>query len=452
MEKHHILDQIKIKRIIYPILIGLVVVVYMIYSDLNSDKLKIKFPSYPTNNEKQYSYQINKENNKITIQLTDSGLIHQDSLKFILSYWTTYNHKTSFFKDSVTFLKKENYFESNSPQVVKISSSGKNQILFQFKTPLKNVLTGLNFDFKAIIFLLLALSMMLIRDFGYTWRIRILTDKKLNWWQALRLILLWEFTSALTPSAIGGSAVAIFLLSKENLSVGKSTAVVMATIFLDEMYFLIFVPLVMLFTSVHDLFNIQSSLSLSNGIYNEFFYFALIGYLVILVFTLFLAYGLFLRPRGVKWLIIKVFRIKFLRKWLYSAAETGDEIIISSRELKKKNTSFWLKSSLGTIFSWTARYWIVNFLLLAFFSVSQHFLIFARQLVMWIMMLVSPTPGGSGFSEYVFATYLGQFIPEGLATALALIWRFITYYPYLFIGAILLPKWIKLKFGKPIKS
>lgn len=67
--------------------------------------------------------------------------------------------------------------------------------------------------------------------------------------------------------------------------------------------------------------------------------------------------------------------------------------------------SFWLKTFGATFFSWTARYWVVNAILVAFwfgrYDWAQHFLIFARQLVMWIMMLVSPTPGGSGFAEFV---------------------------------------------------
>ena len=50
-------------------------------------------------------------------------------------------------------------------------------------------------------------------------------------------------------------------------------------------------------------------------------------------------------------------------------------------------------------------------MLLAFFTVKDHMLIFARQLVMWIMMLVSPTPGGSGFAEYIFTRYLSDVIP-----------------------------------------
>ncbi|MFW5872685.1 MAG: hypothetical protein ACOCVN_01740, partial [bacterium] len=109
---------------------------------------------------------------------------------------------------------------------------------------------------------------------------------------------------------------------------------------------------------------------------------------------------------------------------------------------------------LATFFSWTARYWVLNMLLISFFTVKvyglqSHLIIFARQLAMWIMMLVSPTPGASGFSEYVFARYLGEFIPiAGFVVIMALTWRLVTYYPYLVIGVILLPKWIRDKFGK----
>ena len=148
------------------------------------------------------------------------------------------------------------------------------------------------------------------------------------------------------------------------------------------------------------------------------------------------------------------FQIPGLKRWRYSAHITGSDIIQSSRELKKQGIFFWLKAFAATFFSWTSRFLVVNALLLAFFAVSDHFLIFARQLVMSNMMLISPTPGGSGFSEFIFTRYLVDFIPvkPDIAIAvvifIALLWRLVSYYPYLVIGTILLPKWIKDKFNK----
>ena len=98
---------------------------------------------------------------------------------------------------------------------------------------------------------------------------------------------------------------------------------------------------------------------------------------------------------------------------------------------------------------------VVNAILMAFFVLKDtdwatQFLIFARQLIMWIMMLISPTPGGSGFAEFVFKEYLGSFIiggGAGVAIAMAIVWRLITYYPYLFVGVFIVPKWIGQHFG-----
>jgi uncharacterized protein (TIRG00374 family) len=79
----------------------------------------------------------------------------------------------------------------------------------------------------------------------------------------------------------------------------------------------------------------------------------------------------------------------------------------------------------------------------------DHFLLYARQVVMGILMIGSPTPGGTGVAEVVFSNFLGEFIDNAALTAsLAFLWRLISYYPYLFVGAIVLPKWVKRVFRK----
>ncbi len=318
------------------------------------------------------------------------------------------------------------------------------------------IFTVIQFTWYSLFWIIVALSLMAVRDIGYMLRIKILTDNELTWRQAFRVIMLWEFTSAITPSAIGGTSVAILYVNKEGISIGKSSAVVMATSFLDEFYFLLMFP-ILLIISGDNLFNVGPSGNEIVGISftNEFFYFAVVGYAVKFVYVCFLGYGLFFNPRGLKWLLLWIFKLPILRKWKQGANEAGSEIVVSSKELKRKPFLFWLKAFLATFISWTARYWVVNALFMAFFKVSNQFLIFGRQLVTWIMMLVSPTPGGSGFSEYIFIKYFGEFMPtthaleQPTAAVMALFWRLISYYPYLIIGAIVVPKWIKQKFGSP---
>jgi hypothetical protein len=183
---------------------------------------------------------------------------------------------------------------------------------------------------------------------------------------------------------------------------------------------------------------------------------AIIGYVIILIWVLLVGYGLFFNPQAIKNLLINVFRLPFLRKWKESALTAGNEIVDSSNDLKKKSSTFWGKAIISTFLSWTARYWVVNAILVAFFVVNHHILIFARQLVLWIMMIISPTPGGSGFAEIILGRYLSDLIPadpshvKGVALAMALIWRIITYYPFLLAGAFIIPGWIERKFIKPL--
>lgn len=55
--------------------------------------------------------------------------------------------------------------------------------------------------------------------------------------------------------------------------------------------------------------------------------------------------------------------------------------------------------------------------MVVFLKINDHLLIFTRQLVMWIMMIVRPTPGGSGFAELILGRYLSDLIPVDQATA-----------------------------------
>jgi uncharacterized protein (TIRG00374 family) len=175
----------------------------------------------------------------------------------------------------------------------------------------------------------------------------------------------------------------------------------------------------------------------------------IIGYLFILLLTSAVLFGIFLNPEKIKSLLIVIFRLRFLRRWQSQAEQTGDELIITSAEMKSKPFIFWLKAFSATVLSWTARFWVVNVLIMAFTPVSEHFLIYARQLIMWVILLISPTPGGTGVAEFFFPVFLGEFIGQGLSTPLAILWRLISYYPYIFIGVLVLPVWIRrVYFGK----
>jgi uncharacterized protein (TIRG00374 family) len=80
-------------------------------------------------------------------------------------------------------------------------------------------------------------------------------------------------------------------------------------------------------------------------------------------------------------------------------------------------------------------------------SVSQHWLVFSRQIVMWITMLISPTPGAAGTAEAIFKEFFIDFLGDYTFISMIL-WRALSYYPYLLLGAIVLPRWLRKVFVK----
>lgn len=320
-----------------------------------------------------------------------------------------------------------------------------------------SVLDQLEFTWHSVFWLFIAWCCMIGRDLGYMIRIKILSENFLNWTQAFRIIMLWEFTSAITPSTVGGTAVAVVFIHKEGISVGRSTSIVLATSFLDELYFVIMFPVILFIVGGKILFT-TSLQGTGVALLNNLVLVAVVGYIIILAWVLFVGYGLFIDPEKIKKTIIYAFSLPVLRRWKESAIRAGDDIVDSSHELKSQRPAFWIKAFVATFLSWTSRYWVVNAILMAFFMVNEHFLIFARQLVTWIMMIISPTPGGSGFAELILGRYISDAIPGdaahvgSIALAMAIIWRLISYYPYLIIGASIVPGWIQKKFIEQTKK
>lgn len=296
---------------------------------------------------------------------------------------------------------------------------------------------------NTIFWIFVALCFMVGRDLGFTIRYRYITEKLLSWKQALKVTLLAEFGSAVTPSVVGGSSMAVLFLSKEKIPVGKSTAIVFVTMLLDEMFFVVVFPLLLLVIPFNELF--YSGNAFTTSIIALF----IVAYLIKVLLCILLITGLFFKPQAVRWLIIKIFRLPLLRKWHYQAVVAGDDLIVSSREIRNKKFNFWKPLIFATILSWCSRYLVVNALFMAFFDVGNNLLIFARQFVMWVVMIISPTPGGAGVSEFIFGEYLGGFVPiVGLIPVIILLWRILTYYNYLFIGAFIIPRWVRDSFKK----
>lgn len=310
------------------------------------------------------------------------------------------------------------------------------------KETLNDIFTQIKWSSTSILWMGLAILCMFGRDLAYIFRIRTLTHKDLTWKSAFNVILIWEFASAISPGVVGGVSVAMFILNKEKIALGRSTAIVIITALLDNLFFLLLIPIVFLFVAPEVLF--PSSSALDKGVSLVFWG----GFTLILLICMILFIGIFFYPQVIGKTLLFICRLPFLKRFESKITKLDVDIRTTAIELRKEKLSFWLKSIGSTFLSWSCRYMVINCVMAAFLSLSvfDHFFILGKQLVLWLFMHISPTPGGSGVAEYAFGELMSRFSTSMLLiTGLAIIWRLISYFPYLIIGSILLPKWLKSK-------
>lgn len=316
---------------------------------------------------------------------------------------------------------------------------------FNLEKPV-DVLKGIHWNGYTYLWIFLAVCCMFGRDLAYIFRIRTLTHKQLSWKSSAHVILLWEFASALSPGVIGGVSVAMFILNKEKISLGRSTSIVLITALLDNLFFILLIPIVFLVVSPDILFP-------TNGFVNKSISVVFWGgFSIVLFICILLFLTIFIYPALISNLLRLVCKIPFLKRFQTKIQRLEQDIQVTSKQMKSEKSLFWIKSFGATLVSWTCRYFVINCVLAAFIPLSSysHFVILGKQLVLWLFMHVSPTPGGSGVAEFAFGELMGSFSHSAiLIVGLAILWRLISYFPYLIIGAILIPTWLT---SKSIKS
>lgn len=306
------------------------------------------------------------------------------------------------------------------------------------------------------LWLVMVLLVLLVRDLFYVIRIRYLSEKGLTWKGSFYTIMLWEFSSALSPSAVGGTAVATFLLFKEGISFGKSLAYVLVSAILDNLFFIIFggIVIILNFSGAYPQGSIfpapeQIESEAMREVVRRLPVVFFTGYGIVAAYNLLMMYGLFVKPTAIKWLFVKVTSIRWFRKWHKTAEKQGEELVIASKEIKGKSFSYWGIAIGSTIIVWMSRYFIVNCLIAAFTTLTfaDHGFILSRHVILWIILLIGFTPGAAGVAEVAFLGFYAFFIPKTVSIV-AILWRMVTYYPYLILGVFFLPRWLKRVFKK----
>ena len=285
----------------------------------------------------------------------------------------------------------------------------------------------------------LAAVFFALQNLMLTLRFHHLVRRKISLGQCFRINVLCEFTSAVTPSAVGGSGLAFIYLNREGITMGRSIFTMFAALLADEAFLGISSLLLYVLVPSHLLFSLGDESWVKGSVQLVF----LGSTLIVMAWTLILYVLLLLRPTSLGWVLKCCCKIPFLRRFLPKVEKFSNEMALASREAKQEGKRFWIQLMGYTSMAWLFRFAIVVAILVAFHANGNMLLAWARQWVMWMISILSPTPGGSGVAELMFRLYYSDFLPDAsLAILAAMLWRLIFYYPFLVMGTLVLPKWM----------
>lgn len=257
-------------------------------------------------------------------------------------------------------------------------------------------------------------------------KIRYLSEKKLGWIASFRVMLSWDFTSSITPSTIGGAPMATYALTKEGFKLGQSSAIILYSLLLDQLWFALAVPILVISGLFYEV--IPDNIGMVGHASMALLYVGLLSYAGLM------AYGVLKNPEAIKKVVNFVFKLPFLRRWSDTVSKEADNLVEYSHELRKKPFSFLLKTFLLSTMSWLARVALPTIVVLSLLP-ADVILSLLRSLAMNLAFLIMPTPGGSGGVEGLFALFQGPLIERTAFIGLAVFaWRVISYYISIGLG------------------
>ena len=273
-------------------------------------------------------------------------------------------------------------------------------------------------------FLILGFILHVSSWFFYSIRLKLLTSMaghQISFRLSLKTTLASNFVASITPSSAGGEPVRIKMLADDGMSYGSATAVAVGERLMDSVFFVAALALFLMASGFFTGFGLE------------------IGaiFLVILVLFLTFLWQLVVRPE----------RITRLLEWIKK--KTGNRPIVLSIERE-----VWLFRDAGiqlageilhrmpVMAAVTTLIWMCDFLvpsaLLVGMGAKPNFLLsITAQIILAIIGLLPLTPGGSGVAELSMSYLYSMFVSPVLLVPLVVLWRLITYFFNIVVGATL---------------
>lgn len=240
-----------------------------------------------------------------------------------------------------------------------------------------------------------------------------------RFFNVFRLTLAGEMASAVTPAAIGGAGARLGWLITRGMAPGMASSVVLFSALEDSVFFVIALPLALLFSSAaHDglSFNKVGEMLQQRG------FFSGRGVSLVLLGIAVLYLG-----GWTAWKLLPGAYKSRLRKFI---SKIKHQVEVAKQTLQlmvtKGGWRFFANVGLSGL-HWACRFSMLTVLLAGLHQHVDPFKFFASQWLVFMLMKLVPSPGGTGGAELAFLFFYRVLIPENLLGLLVGAWRVLTF-------------------------
>lgn len=293
-----------------------------------------------------------------------------------------------------------------------------------------NILFAVNLKYILLSIIIFFLSLFFKAYISYK---TVNNKKKYSLLEALKHNIIVQFFNGVTPFSTGGQPMEIYMLTKHNISTSKSTMITIQNFIFYQIALVLFGLGAVIYNSIYNIFPkipILKRLVLIGFLINT-----LVAIVIILISV---------SKKSTKSVMNLIINILSKLKLIKNKEEIKKICNIRLEEFHecatylRGNKKLFVLGILFNVLSLACLYVIPLFIVNSmndFNSLNIKTTITSSAYVLLIGAFV-PIPGGSGGIEYGFLAFFGNFLSKSRLSAVLLIWRFITYYMPMIIGAI----------------
>lgn len=260
------------------------------------------------------------------------------------------------------------------------------------------------------------------------------TDNKKNFknfWLAVKVTMIGQYYSNITPLASGGQPVQLIVLKDDDISLSNGTAILISK-------FLLFQIGVTIYSLILALYKVNI---LTNSYYgaSAFIITGLALNMIMLTSIILIAFNQQILLKFCEKLFALLHKIRIIKDVQTIMGKTEKFILEYKDSISKLNEDYWftVKMFIITFIQLTVFFSTTFFVYKSFNLDGSNFIdIICLQAFLYMAVSFIPTPGTAGASEVGFMLLLSHLFPTNVITTALLLWRGISYYFSLIFSGI----------------